>query len=123
MHELLRRRFIFAAAVGSALLRHGAADSRAVRVRFDVAAGIDVAVAHEFTRASLFRTTRERGESCKDAALLRFRPGPWDAFSRRKHAVFRHLGPGYFLDLTGGAGSVVDPGALSEPQAADVLLA
>jgi len=37
--------------------------------------------------------------------------------------MFGHLGAGYFLDLTGGARSVVDKDALTKPQIDDVLLA
>lgn len=68
VHELLRRRFILAAAVRSALLRHGAANSRAGRGRFGIAADFEVAVAHELCPGNLLPTTRDAGESCKDAA-------------------------------------------------------
>jgi hypothetical protein len=40
-----------------------------------------------------------------------------------KDSVFGHFGAGDFLDLTGGARSIVDKNALPEPQIDDVLLA
>jgi hypothetical protein len=47
MHKLLRRRFIIVVAVGATLLRHGAANSCAVRFRLGVAADIGGVVSHD----------------------------------------------------------------------------
>ena len=46
-----------------------------------------------------------------------------NAFSRSDDARCCHLGTGYFLDLAGGAGAVVDQDALAQSQIDDVLLA
>jgi hypothetical protein len=50
-------------------------------------------------------------------------PEAGDAFSSPNHARCRHLGSGYFLDLAGGTGSIIDLDTLSELQIDDILLA
>jgi hypothetical protein len=53
--------------------------------------------------------------------LFHLGSGTGDAFARPKHARFRHLGAGYFLDLARGTRSVVYPDALPEFQVDDIL--
>jgi hypothetical protein len=48
---------------------------------------------------------------------------PRNTFLGAKDSVFGHFGAGNFLDLTGGARSIVDKNALPEPQIDDVMLA
>jgi len=57
------------------------------------------------------------------AILFQLGSGTGDAFARPKHARFRHLGAGYFLDLARGTRSVVYPDALPESQVDDILFA
>jgi hypothetical protein len=46
-----------------------------------------------------------------------------DAFLRAKDSACGHFGAGDFLDLAGGARSVIDQDALTQPEIDDVLLA
>ena len=59
----------------------------------------------------------------RNRSLSGLRAETGDAFACPDHPRGGHLCAGHFLDLAGGASAVIDLNSLTEPQAANVLLA